>query len=84
MLKPYRCGHCKKRIVILPTETNSVLPVEIPEGQITLEDEMFNSAKHTSHLLNCAGLQKEWKEKKMRFIERQNPFEFLSPKELAR
>lgn len=84
MLKPFRCGHCKQRLVILYTETNSVLPVEIPEGEILIEDEQFNASIHKSHLLKCIPLRNEWNEKKKKFIERENPFGFLTPKELAK
>lgn len=84
MLKPFRCGHCKQRLTILYTETNSVLPVEIPEGPVTIEDETFNSSTHTSHLKNCIKLRYEWEEKKKKYLQRDNPFEFLTPKELLK
>ena len=84
MLKPFRCGHCKQRLVILHTETNSVLPVEIPEGPVTIEDELFNSSVHKSHLKNCIKLRQEWEEKKKKYLEKENPFGFLTPKELCK
>lgn len=83
MLKPYRCSHCKKRLVVLETIKGSFLPVEIPEGEIKIkaEDE-FDGKIHTSHLKNCPPLAAEWEKKKKKFIDRNNPFAFLNYKEL--
>jgi len=49
----------------------SVLPVEIPEtGKSPYTDEdYFDYRKHTSHLLNCKDMQKNWGVKKKMFLE---------------
>lgn len=69
MLKPYRCSHCGQRIVMLETVTSSFLPVEIPEGEITIEEKEYDKEKHTSHLKNCPKLAAEWEWKKKKLIK---------------
>jgi len=68
-LKPFRCGHCNQRLVVMRTETGSVLPVEVPEDHIPyLMSEKFDSKKHTSHLKKCIKLRLEWPMKQKRFL----------------
>ncbi|QQS35749.1 MAG: hypothetical protein IPM56_16130 [Ignavibacteriales bacterium] len=74
-LKPFRCGHCKTRLVVMKTNNDSVIPVEIAEGELTLKDDcVFNSRDFVSHLKNCKKLQAEWNEKKKQFLPKINPF----------
>lgn len=81
-LKPFRCSHCNKRLVVMDTE-HSVLPVEIPEGDLIYDDdERFDSKKHKSHLLNCPKLQAEWQKKKMKFIKQRNALAAFAPANL--
>ena len=79
-LKPFRCSHCKKRLVVMDTSNDSVLPIEIPEGDlIYTTDEVFDGKIHKSHLKNCPGLQSEWKEKKKNFIYERNALAKFAP-----
>ena len=68
-LKPFRCGHCNQRIVVMNTSSGSVLPVEVPEDHIPyLMSEEFDSKRHTSHLKKCIPLRMEWEMKKKKFL----------------
>jgi hypothetical protein len=69
--KVFRCGHCDKRLVILITETGSVLPVEVEKEDYD-QDETFDHNIHKSHLLNCAKLASEWNLKKKVFLPLQS------------
>ena len=68
-LKPFRCGECNTRIVVMNTTTGSVIPVEVlkDSNPYTPQDE-FNPKKHISHLMNCEALRKKWAYKKRRFL----------------
>lgn len=70
-LQPYTCSHCGKRIVVMRTE-RSVLPVEIQNKQSVpfTDEDRFNSKLHTSHLLNCKGMQKDWPVKREWFMKK--------------
>ena len=79
-LKPFRCSHCKQRLVVMDTQNDSVLPIEIPEGDLIYSaDEVFDGRIHKSHLKNCPKLQSEWKEKKMKFIFERNALAAFAP-----
>jgi len=71
-------------MVVLETQTGSYLPVEIPEGPVTKEDEDYDKDKDVSHLKNCPPLAAEWEKKKKKFIERNNIFAGLDLKALSR
>lgn len=59
---PYRCRHCGITYAVLQGRYAwSFLPVEIINGVEHLDAE-FDSAKHTSHLLNCPKLQAQWEQ----------------------
>ncbi len=49
------CEHCKRRYLILKSEINSFIPVEVPEFADT-----FAPKIHISHLKNCSELAKHW------------------------
>ena len=78
-LKTFRCGHCNKKIVVMDTTNNSVIPVEVPEGIIFKDDEVFDGRIHASHLKNCQKLQSEWTQKKMKFIRQRNALAAFAP-----
>ncbi len=64
----------------MDTMNDSVLPIEIPEGDlIYTADEIFDGKIHKSHLKNCSGLQSEWSKKKMRFIYERNALAAFAP-----
>lgn len=71
------CTECqdKTRLRVIRTSHGSYLPIEIERGiKIDFDnaDEFFDPKIHKSHLLNCPGLAKLWKDKtkKFRKIER--------------
>ena len=65
-LKIYRCKHCYARFVIMWTQTRSILPVEVGDGDGYDDDEIFDSKKHKSHLLTCIPRRMDWaKEQKI-------------------
>lgn len=66
------------------TSTGSVLPVEIPDGKVTVtQDEEFDKDKHVSHLKNCEPMALAWEIKKKKWIYKRSVFN-LTPKELCR
>lgn len=82
-VRVFKCGHCGTRLVVLPTRTESVLPVEFDENITYASDDEFDSAVHKSHLLTCVKLRLEWQEKKKRFLKQANQIS-LTAKELCR
>ena len=86
LLKIYKCQHCKTRFVAMRTFTQSLLPVEVENGQEYDDDDMFDEKRHKSHLLTCLPRRLEWKfiKKKMLDIENREIAEALSPKNLLR
>lgn len=84
LLKIYRCEHCNQKVVVMATEIDSVLPVEVHDDEIFTTEDVFDLKIHKSHLLNCEGLQLDWPKKKRRFLRKVNPFAFLNQKELTR
>ncbi|MGK9477907.1 hypothetical protein [Melioribacter sp. OK-6-Me] len=60
----YRCKRCGARYVIMRGRGfRSYLPVELKDGS-EIYDNRFDRYKHTSHLINCPGLQAQWEEVK--------------------
>lgn len=68
-LKVFACGDCGKKIVIMATNTGSVLPVEVKPGDAFTDDDIFKSDKHSSHLMNCSKLQSRWNTVKKSFVK---------------
>jgi hypothetical protein len=87
-MKVYPCKHCGVRFVVLPTQTGSVLPVEIYENndpkkvRAIEKGEFFDSRKHISHLKNCPERQQDWDVIKKQFIQEAENKLKLSQKEL--
>ena len=80
LFHPYKCRHCPTNYVILPGRfINSYLPVEIISGN-KFKDSEFDKEKHTSHLLNCEQLQKQWNDVKKIIIAEQKKIDKLSVK----
>ena len=69
LLKVYRCKYCKTKFVAMETKTGSYLPVEVRENEGYEDDEIFNSEKHKSHLLNCKPRSADWDKVKKSFID---------------
>ena len=83
-LKPGRCEFCNARLVVMNTATGSVLPVEIPDGEVTIyDDDEFEKGKYVSHLKNCEPMRMAWEIKKKKWIKKRSLFN-LSPKELCK
>lgn len=83
-LSLFQCEYCGAVIVVIPTLNNSVLPVEVIEGNTYSDEDVFDSNIHTSHLKKCKALADAWHEKKLMHIKRINPFSQLNVKELCR
>ena len=64
IVKSGKCEFCGCRIVVMTTETNSLLPAEIQEGVTIEKEEIFNPKKHKSHLKNCEKQRLNWERKK--------------------
>ena len=75
----FKCGNCGKRLVVMDTVNNSVIPVELPEGVVYEDDEVFDGRVHISHLKNCSKLQSEWAQKKMKFVRQRNALAAYAP-----
>lgn len=71
-LKVYRCVHCMVRFVVMDTPTNQLLPVEIKDNEVIDDDEIFNSKKHTSHLLKCVPRRMDWNIVRKKFVDVNN------------
>lgn len=64
-LKPYLCPHCLKKnkeiiYVVMKTQTNNILPIEIKKGEKVSTDEIFDYKKRRSHLLDCEERRLDW------------------------
>ena len=68
-LKVFKCKYCKTRFVVMLTENNSMLPVEINNGETFGEDIIFDAQRHRSHLLNCKGRQEDWSTLKKHYMK---------------
>ena len=51
------------------TQNNSMLPIEIENNEAFDEDEIFDSQRHRSHLLDCKGRQNDWERVKKIYIQ---------------
>lgn len=83
-LKIHKCGDCGTRIVIMDTETGSILPVEVFNSEPIDPDEIYDCKKHISHLKNCEKLRARWPQFKKDFLKMRMDKFALSPKELLR
>ena len=68
VLKIFKCQHCKTRFVIMSTDTNSVLPVEVKD-EIYSEEDIFNYRIHKSHLQNCKLRTNDWQIEKRKYMK---------------
>ncbi len=74
-LKVGRCEFCNTYLVVMDTQTGSVLPIEVESKNVGINsDEIFDSKVHKSHLINCAKQREAWDKKKLKYIKARNPF----------
>lgn len=81
-LKVHKCGDCGQRIVIMDTQTGSILPVEVEDTKTFTEDDTFNYRLHKSHLLKCIPLRNRWIDFQKRFFKQQENKLALTKKDL--
>jgi len=67
LLKVFKCVYCDVRFVVMKTQTNTFLPVEVAEKQTYDDSEIFNYRIHKSHLLNCEKRRYDWDKIKRKF-----------------
>jgi hypothetical protein len=83
-----KCEYCDQYLVVMSTRNGSVLPVEVENKSVKInDDEVFESDKYKSHLLNCEKQREAWEMKKKKYIKQRNPlavFGNLTLKELTR
>lgn len=79
-----KCGNCWTRIVIMNTQTGSILPVEVEEGKEYTEDDVFDYRKHKSHLLKCEEMRMRWERFKANYFREQKKLMALTEKDLLR
>jgi hypothetical protein len=66
------------RFVVMDTPTNQVLPIEVKENEVYEDNEIFNSTKHTSHLLKCIPRRMDWNVVRKKFIDLNNMDMYLA------
>lgn len=79
-----KCGNCMRRIVIMDTQTGQILPVEVEEGKVYEDTDVFNYKIHKSHLLKCEAMRLRWEDFKKRFFKRRAAQLKLEQKDLLR
>lgn len=77
-----KCEFCKTALVVMDTDNGSVLPVEMQEGQLYTDDDVYDKNIHKSHLLNCPKQAAAWVVKRRKYIKVILPG--ISPKEIHR
>lgn len=83
-LKVHKCGDCGIRIVIMDTQTGRKLPVEVEEGKVFDEDEIFDYTIHKSHLIKCEPLRLRWGKVQYDFFKKEKAKLLLEEKDLLR
>jgi hypothetical protein len=83
-LKVNKCGDCGTRIVIMNTQTGRKLPVEVEDGKVFDEDDIFNYKIHKSHLIKCVPLRLRWGKVQYDFFKKEKAKLKLSLKDLLR